>query len=152
VFGRATADTSRDGQVTANDAADLYVLDISSGEERNLTETPEFGDFNFAWSPDGEWIAYASMRRDANGDGYLNLDDSENLFLLPVEGGEERVLNLRGRAVYSPSWSPDGRFILVLALDAEGQNAIWRYDTETENFVRITEPGPYLHPRYSNSP
>jgi Tol biopolymer transport system component len=152
LFGRATSDTTGDGQVTVNDAADIYTLDVASGEQRNLTDTPDFGDFNFAWSPDGEWIAYASMRRDANGDGFINLSDSENLFMIPVNGGEERFLNLRGRAVFSPSWSPDSRFILVLVLGEEGQNAIWRFDPQTENFVRITEPGPYYHPRYSNAP
>ena len=92
------------------------------------------------------------LRRDVNGDGFLNLSDSENLVLIPADGGEERLLNLRGRAVFSPSWSPDGRYLLVLVLDGEGQNAIWRFDTQTENFVRITEPGPYFHPRYSNPP
>jgi Tol biopolymer transport system component len=152
LFGRASTDTSGDGQVTVSDAADIYMLDIASGEETNLTNTPDFGEFNFAWSPDGEWIAYTSMRRDANGDGSLNMSDSENLFLIPAEGGEERLLNLRGRAVFSPSWSPDGRYLLVLVLDGDGQNAIWRFDTLTEDFVRITEPGPYFHPRYSNAP
>jgi Tol biopolymer transport system component len=117
-----------------------------------LTNSPEVGDFNFAWSPDGKWIAYTSLRRDVNGDGSINMNDSENLFLMPAEGSTERLLNLRGRAVFSPSWSPDGRFILVLVTEGEGQNAIWRFDTATEDFVRITEPGPYYHPRYSNAP
>ena len=152
VFGRPTIDTSGDGLVTVSDAADLLIRDLTTGEEKNLTNSPDFGDFNFAWSPDGEWIAYTSMRRDANGDGYLNLSDSENLFMIPAGGGEERLLNLRGRAIFSPSWSPDGRYILVLVLDREGQNSIWRYDTQTESFVRITEPGQFFHPRYSNSP
>jgi len=152
LFGRATSDTTGDGQITVNDAADIYILDIASREEKNLTDTPDFGDFNFAWSPDGEFIAYTSMRGDANGDGILNLSDSENLFMIPAEGGEERLLNLRGMAVFSPSWSPDGRYLLVLVLDEDGQNAIWRFDTQTEDFARITESGPYYHPRYSNPP
>jgi hypothetical protein len=152
LFSRATSDTTGDGQITVNDASDIYVLDLASGEEKNLTGTPAFGDFNSAWSPNGKWIAFASIRHDANGDGYINLSDSENLSLIPADGGEEQILNLRGRAIFSPSWSPDGRYILVLVLDGEAQNAIWRFDTQTENFVRITEPGSYFHPRYSNSP
>lgn len=152
IFARATADTSGDGLVTVSDFADIYLLDIASGEEKNLTNSPEVGEFNFAWSPDGEWIAHASMRRDVNGDGSINLSDSENLFLVPSDGGEEQILDLRGSAVFSPSWSTDGRFLLVLVMDDEGQTAIWRYDNWTEDFVRITESGQYYHPRYSNSP
>jgi hypothetical protein len=152
LFGRATSDTSGDGYITVSDAADIYELDIASNEETNLTNTSGFNDFNFAWSPDGQGIVYASTRRDTNGDGSINLGDSENLFMIPADGGGERLLNLRGRAAFSPSWSPDGRFILVLVLGEDGQNSIWRFDTLTEDFIRITEPGPYYHPRYSNSP
>lgn len=150
LFGRPAIDTSGDGFVTVTDEADIYVLDLASKEETKLTDTPEFGEFNFAWSPDGQEIAYTSTRRDVNGDGSVNLNDSENLFLIPAAGGTERLLNLRGKAVFSPSWSPDGRYILVLVVEGDGQNTIWRYDTQTEDFVRIAEPGPYYHPRYSN--
>jgi len=152
IFGRAGADTSGDGNVTVSDFADIYVLDVASGVEENLTNTSDAGEFNFAWSPDGEWITYTSIRRDVNGDGSINLNDSENLYLIPSSGGEEQLLNLRGKAIFSPSWSPDGRFILVLVMDEDGQNALWRYDNWTEDFIRITEPGPYYHPRYSNAP
>lgn len=152
LFGRPTTDTTGNGFINVSDAADIYMLNIASGEEQNLTNTPDLGDFNFAWSPDGEWIAYTSMRRDVNGDGYMNFNDSENLFMVPAAGGEERFLNLRDMAVFSPSWSPDSRFLLVLVLGQDAQSAIWRFDTQTGDFVRITEPGPYYHPRYSNAP
>lgn len=152
LFGRPTFDTNGDGAITVSDQADIYVLDLASGEEMNLTNTPEFGDFNFAWSPDGESIAYTSTRRDANGDGFINLNDSENLYLIPAIDGKEQPLNLRGVTVFSPSWSPDGRYILLLVVEGIDQDTIWRYDTQTGDFVRLTELGPYYHPRYSNGP
>ena len=152
LFGRPTVDTSGDGLVTVTDEADIYIFDLAANVETNLTNSPEYGDFNFAWSPDGQAIAYTSTRRDVNCDGLINLNDSENLFLVPPEGGAERMLNLRGKTVFSPSWSPDGRYILMLVVEGDGQNTIWRYDTQTGDFIRITEPGPYYHPRYSNGP
>jgi Tol biopolymer transport system component len=152
LFGRPILDTSGDGLITVSDEADIYILDLASGEETDLTNTPEFGDFNFAWSPNGQSIVFTSTRRDVNGDGFINLNDSENLFLIPAEGGEEQLLNLRGVTVFSPNWSPDGRYILMLVVEGVDQNAIWRYDTQTEDFVRLTESGPYYHPRYSNGP
>jgi Tol biopolymer transport system component len=150
VFGRATRDTTRDGRITVNDELDVYTLDLATGAEQNLTGTPDFDDFNYAWSPDGEWIAFSSVRLDVNGDGALNLSDSQDLFLIPAAGGEEQRLNLGGMPTFSPSWSPDGRFIVVLAALEDGQNQIWRYDTRNGNYAPLTEPGPYYHPAYSN--
>jgi TolB protein len=151
VFGRATRDTTGDGRITVNDELDLYTLDLASRAETNLTSTPDFDEFNFAWSPDGEQIAFTSMRADVNGDGAINLSDSQDLFLIPAGGGEETRLDLEGRPTFSPSWSPDGRFILVLVAEGDGQNAIWRFDTVNENFIPITQPGAYYHPTYSNA-
>ena len=80
---------------------DLFRLDLATGEERELTrarraEEPEV-------SPDGRLIACTvgspGTRRKLAG-------------VVPSEGGVPRVLggHLPGFA-YSPSWSPDGRFI-----------------------------------------
>ncbi len=152
VFGRATADTTGDGRITVNDASDIYTLDLASRTEKNLTGTSEFDDFNFAWSLDGQWIAFTSVRLDVNGDGARNLSDSQDLFLIREDGSGERRLNLGGKQIFSPSWSPDGRFILVLVGDAEGQTSIWRFDLTNGNLIRTTQPGPYHNPRYANAP
>lgn len=149
MFGRATRDTTGDGRVTANDAADIYVLDLATRTEKNLTNTPDFDDFNFAWSPDGEWIVFTSVRSDVNGDGNFNLSDSQDLFRIQADGSNERRLDLEGKLIFSPSWSPDGRFIMVLVVNEDRQTAIWRYDTRNGIFTRITEPGLYHNPRYS---
>jgi Tol biopolymer transport system component len=152
LFARSTIDTNGDGLITVGDASDIHVMDLASGEEKNLTNSPDFGDFNSAWSPDGEWIAFTSLHRDVTQDGSINLDDSQDLFAIRPDGSEERFLDLGGRAAFSPSWSPDGVYIVVLVMEKDGLNAIWRLNFQTGNFVRITDPGPYYHPRYSNAP
>jgi hypothetical protein len=151
VFGRATSDTTGDGRITIDDTLDIHTLNLASREENNLTRSPAFDDFNSAWSPNGEWIIYTSVRADVNGDGLINLDDSQDLFMIRVDGSDERRLDLGGRPVFSPSWSPDGRFILVSVAYGDGQTAIWRFDTRNESFTPITEPGLYFHPKYSKA-
>lgn len=117
---------------------------------QNLTDTPAFNDFNYAWSPDGQSIVFTSVRGETNGDGAVNLSDSRDLFLMSANGDNERRLDLGGKSVFSPSWSPDGRFILVMEVNNDSQSQLWRYDTQNGNLKRLTEPGPYHNPRYSN--
>lgn len=152
VFGRATQDTTQDGRITANDASDVFILHLATQQVENLTRTPGFNDFNFAWSPDGAWIAFTSVRQDANEDGAINLSDSRDLFLIRPDGSDERRLRLGDKAIFSPSWSPDGRFIVVLAVTEGGQNEIMRFDTTHENFTPLMNPGPYYHPQTANLP
>jgi Tol biopolymer transport system component len=151
LFGRATKDTTGDGRITVNDALDIFSLELASRSEENLTGSTDFDDFNFAWSPDGIGIAFTSVRRDITGDGIMNLDDSQDLFILRLEGRDELRLDLEGKMTYSPSWSPDSRFILVLVADNAGLTQIWRYDTVNGNFIPVTQPGLYFHPSYSNA-
>jgi Tol biopolymer transport system component len=152
LFGRATTDTTGDGRITPSDASDLYTLDLASRLEKNLTRTPGLDDFDFTWSPDGKQIAFTSVRGDVNGDGVVNLSDSQDLFRIDADGRGERMLDLGGKPVYTPAWSPDGRFILVVVAEEDGQTALWRFDTTNGRFTRLTEPGAYYHPAYSNSP
>lgn len=150
LFSRAIVDTNGDGQITNNDNSDIFILDLATGKLQDLTNTPAFNDFNFAWSPDGQSIVFTSVRGETNGDGVVNLSDSRDLFLVPASGGNEKRLDLGGKSVFSPSWSPDGRFILVMAVNDDGQSQLWRYDTQNGNIKRLTEPGSYHNPRYSN--
>ncbi|HSF83478.1 MAG TPA: AAA-like domain-containing protein [Anaerolineales bacterium] len=152
LFGRPTRDTTGDNRINLNDAFEIYTLNLATRVEKNLTNTPDFDDFNFTWSPDGERIAYTSVRLDVNGDNVINISDSQDLFVMKADGSNERRLDLEGKLIYTPSWSPDGRFILVVVADEDGQTALWRYDTRNGNFTPLTDPGTYFHPAYSNPP
>jgi Tol biopolymer transport system component len=151
-FARSTRDTTSNGRITPSDTSDIFILDLATGEEQNLTNSPDYDDFNFAWSPDGEWIAFTSLRSDVNGNGVINLSDSQDLFIIHPDGSGERRLNLNKQQIFSPTWSPDGRFIMVVVAYEDGQTALWRYDTRNGNFTQITELGSYYHPGYSKSP
>jgi dipeptidyl aminopeptidase/acylaminoacyl peptidase len=69
-----------------------------------------FGDkssTNPRWSPDGNWLAFTSNRK----------DNKNNLYLLRLNGGEAEPLTDVKTSVASFDWSPDGRFIAFTMSD-----------------------------------
>jgi dipeptidyl aminopeptidase/acylaminoacyl peptidase len=87
-------------------ASDLWIVATGgSSAPRKLTSTkaPESGT---AWSPDGKKIAFSTRREG---------DDTAQVYVLNVTGGEaERLTNEKGGAS-SPQFSPDGKSILFVS-------------------------------------
>jgi dipeptidyl aminopeptidase/acylaminoacyl peptidase len=78
----------------------IWMATIATKQNIQLT----FGDkssTNPKWSPDGNWIAFTSNRK----------DNKSNLYLLSVNGGEAEPLTEVKSAVGNFEWSPDGRSI-----------------------------------------
>ena len=86
-----------------SEAFHLFVHDPSTGEQRDLTP-----DLNsslqayFSWSPDGKQIAYIS---DQSG--------QFNVYVIPVEGGNARLVLDAGYPAWKVRWSPDGQWLAV---------------------------------------
>jgi Tol biopolymer transport system component len=82
-----------------------------AGEPVRIAEVPGVWNFTnlLAWSADGEWIA-------VNGED----DDEDAVYVIPVGGGEPRVIRMpeRGGHAYSYrlSLSPDGQKLAISAL------------------------------------
>lgn len=71
-----------------------------------------FGDkssTNPRWSPDGNWIAFTSTRK----------DNKNNLYLLSLNGGEAEPLTDVKTGITNFAWSPDGRSIVFRMADAK---------------------------------
>jgi dipeptidyl aminopeptidase/acylaminoacyl peptidase len=71
-----------------------------------------FGDkssTNPKWSPDGNWIAFTSTRK----------DNKSNIYLLNLNGGEAEPLTEVKTGVTNFAWSPDGRSIAFRMADAK---------------------------------
>ncbi|HVD60583.1 MAG TPA: protein kinase [Gemmatimonadaceae bacterium] len=90
-------------------------------------------------SPDGKWVAYDS-----------NLNGNQDIFKIPVSGGEPQQLTHHNADNFAPSWSPDGRQIAfhtllkgnrdVYVMDADGGNLTPVAQTPAEELVAIWRP------------
>ena len=89
----------------------LWMGDVESKKNMQLT----FGDkssTNPKWSPDGNWIAFTSNRK----------DNKNNLYLLSANGGEAEPLTDVKSGVSNFEWSPDGRSIAFTMTDVKTED------------------------------
>jgi len=97
----------------------IYIQDIASGSEKQMTNGPEdiphYYKRNYTWSPSGKKLAFSAIVPSPKGDygstdpAFLSLDNWET-FVINVE---TRDLQYIGKGIH-PSWSPDGHYLVTL--------------------------------------
>lgn len=108
---------------------DLYVMQI--GERPRLLVGGPHHKCDPAWSPDGQWVAYAS---DKGG--------THDVWLTEVATGAERQLtNVPGKGLTSCAWSPEGDYIACLDQDGALQLVSVATGAIRQVFEPIWEPG-----------
>ncbi|KAK8185133.1 hypothetical protein HDK77DRAFT_316062 [Phyllosticta capitalensis] len=112
--------------------SNIWVMDLATGEARNLTNTPETtgeswspdGHFRPAWSPDGQWIAFSSDRNTqwighGNGTGWEHTQEL-SVYVIRPDGSDFRQLATKsGYSLGSPNWSPDGERVVYYEITRE---------------------------------
>ncbi len=84
----------------------LWMANLDTKRNVQLT-FGEKSSSNPKWSPDGNWIAFLSNRK----------DNRNNIYLLNLNGGEAEPLTDGKSAVSNFAWSPDGRSIAFTMTD-----------------------------------
>lgn len=104
---------SPDGQTVAfSYMGDLYRVPVGGGRAIQLT-TYDGHDTRPVWSPDGQWLAFASDR-------YGNFD----VFVMPAQGGRATRLTHHSAHDHPSDFSPDGQHILFTSTRTDAvQNA-----------------------------
>jgi dipeptidyl aminopeptidase/acylaminoacyl peptidase len=79
----------------------IWVAPLDGSAEPRQFTSGERRDTTPRWSPDGNWLAFASNRGDEK--------TPMNLYVIPAEGGEARKLTDRKESVEEIAWSPDSK-------------------------------------------
>lgn len=148
----------------------VYVIPADGGEARALT-SGAFNPTDLAWSPDGKTIAFIGkpeapkaeksdvkvitrVRYKFDGEGYWD-GRYKHLFTVPAAGGAVRQLTAGEFDHADAAWSPDGRWIAVVAnrseeADFTNVTDVWLVPTAGGEMRRLTgSVGPCIMPAWS---
>ena len=106
--------------------ADIYVMDINGGRQRNLTKHAIADEVHPAWSPDGRKIAFVSGR-----------DGNSNIYVMDADGKNVHQLTDHPVSDTNPAWSPNSQEIAFQST-RDGNIDIYVMDTNGGNIRRLT--------------
>ncbi|QNE17163.1 hypothetical protein F1D05_03605 [Kribbella qitaiheensis] len=82
-------------QLAVEALGDLWLVDISSGAIRRLTNTPNVQELSPVWSPDGRWLAYGRGSGTYNND-VPGLGVKPVIWLMDSNGGHRHSVGVAG--------------------------------------------------------
>ena len=115
---------------TIYNESSLYIINADGSGLKQLTLSPG-SDFEPAWSPDGERIAFTSIRG-----GF------RQIYSLDVESLEVTLLTNTSSSIESSqaAWSPDGSKIAYMAKRV-GAYQVWSMNEDGQEAVQLTHSG-----------
>lgn len=96
----------------------LMIVDVPTGEKRQLTEGDVYDELQPTWSPDGKEVAFCSNRTEDP-----DLDpDAIDLYVISAHGGEMRKIPTPEGPKWNPSFSPDGAWLAYYGHEGKAQD------------------------------
>jgi Tol biopolymer transport system component len=140
---------------------EIYVTDPASGETTRLTNARGY-DAEGSYSPDGEWIVFASNRnvfaRDLTAEEtkQLEIDPAyfAEIWIMRADGSDQRQLTDTPGYDGGPFFFPDGSRIIWRRFDESGLTAdVWSMKPDGSDQRRLTDFAsmswaPYVHPSH----
>jgi dipeptidyl aminopeptidase/acylaminoacyl peptidase len=105
--------------------SELVLIDLASGSQRTLTTRK--GVTSPRWSPNGDRLAFLAIESSdqSDADGNKDVDDpQQQIFILPMNGGEARQMTHGQDGVEQLAWRPDGKVIAYVTPDPADKKAI----------------------------
>jgi Tol biopolymer transport system component len=115
---------------------EIYVANADGSNIHAVTSGAPAGHFRVspAWSPDDTQIAYVE---------YNGSPDSEDVWVVPADGGTPRQLTTDGGAKYVLGWQPHGSLLAYVRRDSNGlTHALWTLDVATGTTHRLADAAP----------
>ena len=117
----------------------VWIVNVSTGVKRQLTDAKTGDAAQPAWSPSGARIAYWGIHKGGQRD----------IWTIPTRGGDPVQVTDDAAFDWNPVWAPDGNF-LYFASDRGGSMNLWRVPFD-EQAGRATGPPEPLSAPSSNA-
>lgn len=133
--------------LSANDGQ-LYRAPLAGGRATKITDDPGTAHYLHGVSPDGAELAYVELPRGHGG-------VAGRLAVVPLGGGERRLVDVGDGHCDGPEYSPDGEWIMINSesfTEAPGHAQLARIRTDGSDFERLLATDrvdwfPHLAPR-----
>jgi serine/threonine protein kinase len=113
----------------------IWIVNVTTGEQRQLTDAKKGDAVQAQWSPSGARIAYWGRHKGGQRD----------LWTIPAQGGDAVQVTDDADFDWDPVWSPDGKYI-YFSSDRGGSMNLWRVPIDEQTGRTTGPPEPFTTP------